>query len=1277
MKEKSTSSLPAEPLKKSANRFPVVGIGASAGGLEAFKRFITAIPSESGMAYVLVQHLDPNHESILTELLQKITKLPVSEITNEVKVHPDHIYIIPSNKMLVANDGVLHLSPRPEKSITERNLPIDLFFTSLANVHMEHAIGVVLSGTASDGTLGLKAIKDHGGITFAQDEVSAAYEGMPRSAAQAGVVDFVLAPEEIAKKLFEIKNKAILNDEELEKVPQEDEVVFRNILALLRVRKGTDFTHYKQTTVRRRILRRMAINKSETLAEFLKFLHFNKSEQDLLYQDLLIPVTEFFRDTEIFGSLCTAVFPEILKNKSAGEPIRIWVAGCSTGEEAYSMAICLLEFLGDSGENAQIFATDISEPAIAKARAGVYTGAETAGVSEKRLDHYFTKRTGGYRINKNVRDMCVFAVHNFLKDPPFGRIDFLSCRNVMIYMEPYLQKKALTTFHFALNPHAFLLLGKSETKNSVPNLFDMAGKHGKLFTRKDAIARSMHVTTPRSEQTFTDRNKTATNEQLQTDFQKTADDILLSQYAPASVVINEAMDIVHFRGNTSDYLEQSPGKPSHNLLKMAKSGLGFELRNIIQKAKKLRTTVVKDNMPMQIGGVQHNITIEAVPLTEIIEPHYLILFHNTPGPGLASAETSSGQKPDERNLYIQQLEKELLQAREDMRSITEDQESANEELQSANEELLSSGEELQSLNEELESGKEELQSTNEELTVLNSELINLNAQVSEAQHYAESIVATVSIPLLVLDKRLRIRSANETFHNTFHTNAKTTEGILIYDLGNRQWNITALRNLLENVLGNNQNFTDVEVTNTFPEIGERVMQFTGRKILREFAEEQLIMLTMVDITEVVMARKSKEVQELMVQNLLLTAPAFICTMTGPRHVYKLVNERYQSLIGRREIKGKPILEALPELVGQGIDTLLDEVYQTGKPYVGIEIPITLGRDADEIPEERFFNLSYQPMYNEAGNIFSILVFGYEVTEEVRAKNENLKSEQYRTLEMEEKVVQRTVELQTVNEELLRKNAIVSQMNEELESFTYITSHDLQEPLRKIQTFAGMVLEKEYKGMSETGKNYFDRISKAASRMQKLIEGLLEYSHLDADDKQPKKTDIKKLIKEVQIDFEDSIAEKKAVIETRLTCDADINEFQFRQLMVNLITNALKFSKPDTPPHILISCKTGSNKEYEAENPELLSGMLVADKKYRCISVSDNGIGFEPEYKEKIFEVFQRLHRKDEYGGTGIGLAIVKKIILHHNGIITARGEVNKGAAFDMYLPEYEHHAQPS
>ena len=536
----------------SKNLFPVVGIGASAGGLEAFKKLIKAIPEHSGIAYILVQHLHPDYSSSLPDILQRETIIPVHEISDNVKVEPDHVYIIPANKMLVATDGILQLSPRPSKE--HRNMPIDIFFSSLAEVHQSHAIGVVLSGNGADGTLGLKEIKDHGGITFAQDPDSAGYDAMPQSAIKSGVVDFILSPEEMPKQLLKLNATYNILPSSEHAIPKEltEEESFKQVLSILRFNNGVDFTYYKQTTIRRRILRRMVILKLERIADYQAYLKQNKTEQDILFQDVLIPVTSFFRDPKIFEHLCNTVLPELIKDKSSVNPLRIWVAGCSIGKEAYSIGMCIHEYLSDKISNIriQIFATDVSEKSIARARSGVYQKSEMEGVSEERIKQFFTKTNGSYQVKKTIRDMCVFATHNFLKDPPFAKIDLISCRNVLIYLEPFLQKKAFTIFHYALNPKGYLWLGKSETTGSSSEYFLPFGIKDKFYTRKSFPGRFMNVTSESREETLKDKDYgLQLTERKKDDFQKDADDILLSKYTPPGVIVNDQFDIVQFRGS--------------------------------------------------------------------------------------------------------------------------------------------------------------------------------------------------------------------------------------------------------------------------------------------------------------------------------------------------------------------------------------------------------------------------------------------------------------------------------------------------------------------------------------------------------------------------------------------------------------------------------------------------------------------------------------------------------------------------------------------------------
>ena len=1251
---KKSKSKATDPPIKSPNLFPVVGIGASAGGLDAFKKLLAAIPEDSGVAYVLVQHLDPNHPSMLPELLQKVTRIPVLEAVDDIKVAPDHIYVIPSNKMMVATDGVLLLTTRPGKGKNERHLPIDLFFGSLADVHQAHAIGVVLSGTASDGTAGLKAIKDNGGITFAQDEASAAYDGMPLSAVQAGVVDFILPPDKIPQKILEITG-ILRNAGDPLDPPKQEEDNYKQIIALLRIRKGTDFTYYKQATIRRRILRRMALIKIDEPATYLKYLRERKPEQDILYQDLLIPVTDFFRDIKTFDNLSQTVFRGIDKNKIAGEPIRVWVAGCSTGEEAFSLAICFKEFLGEKQQRVQIFATDISEPAIIKARTGMYAKSQLGSVSPQRLSDFFVKTNGHYQVKRQIRDMCVFAIHNFIKDPPFGRIDLISCRNVLIYMEPYLQKKALTTFHYSLNPKGFLLLGKSETTSGVPDLFAPAVKNEKLYTRKNVPGRFMHVVSQQSERSLIPVENTPKSEPIRTDFQKTADEILLGKYTPAGVVINEAMDIVHFRGNTGNYLEQSPGKPSHNLLKMARQGLSFELRNILHKAKKNKAAVIKENIPLQMKDNLRNISIEAIPLPNLAEPHYLILLYETPNFKLqTSSSKASGLKKDEKYLRIQQMERELAQTREDMRSITEDQEANNEELQSANEELLSGNEELQSLNEEMETNKEELQSTNEELTVVNHEIISLNEQVTEARDYAEAIIATIHEPLIILDKELRVKSANRAFYKKFHLHPNDIEGMLLFNVGNMDWDIPGLRQLLAGIINKNTPFKDLEIRHTFNTIGEKVLMLYANRIIQKASQEQLILLAIQDVTDVRRLaskilekekRDAEEKQELekavlktiedsnkRYNMMFMQSPFAFAILKGKEMVVQMANDSIKKIWGRGgDIEGKSLFDILPELKNGSVPALLQKVYTTGIPFNAYEFLAPLMRHGKM--ENVYFNFVYQPYMEADETISGVTIIAHEVTDHI-----NLKSELIIAKEIAEA------------EKLIAQEAVKSK-----QQFLSNMSHEIRTPMNAIVGFTNMVMKTN---LDESQKEYIDAIKVSGEALTALINDILDLAKGDAG---------KMIFHHTPFNLPASIAATVLLVESKikeknLTWIYDYDDsipkklvgdqFRSRQVILNLLSNAVKFT--------------------EKGKIEMHVRLLKEDEQTVTIelTVSDTGIGIRPDRLKSIFNNFEQVHEQDSnsvYGGTGLGLAIVKQLVELQGGTVTAKSEFGKGSTFSVVL----------
>lgn len=1242
-------------------QFQVVGIGASAGGLDAFKELIHAIPDKPGMAFILMQHLDPAYESALAEILQRETELTVTNLAQPVLVEPDRIYVVPADKLLVVNDGILDLEQRP--SDVTPLYPIDIFFTALAEMFQSNAIGVLLSGMGSDGTIGLGKIKDNGGVTIVQTPSSAKYGSMPEHAIRAEAVDFELAPAAIPQQLLKVDNtlKIIPETGNYTAPDGAEEGHFKDILHLLKLRSAVDFTYYKQTTIRRRILRRMLVNKTDEVGEYLALLEQNPAEQDLLYQDLLIPVTSFFRDPAIFENLCRQVLPDLFENKKTAFPLRIWVAGCSTGEEAYSIAICLHEFLGETiaGIKLQLFATDISNKAIHKARSGIYSARELSGISKSRLAAYFTKMDGHYQVKKNIRDLCVFAKHNFLSDPPFAKMEFISCRNVLIYMDTYLQKKALATFHYALNEKGMLLLGKSETANNSPELFTVVQKPDKLYIRKALVGKNDRlILDPGEKSSRPLGNERQYDTSRKEDFHKNADDILLAKYTPAGVVVNQHFEIVQFRGSTGPYLEAAPGKASLNILKMAREGLPFEIRAALHKARDAKEIITKAGIPVNDGSTL--VSIEVVPLLQTIEPHYLILFRHENIPSAESQATAGAlflEADSPEHQRIKQLEKDLAQIREDMRTITEDQEAANEELQSANEELLSGSEELQSLNEELETSKEELQSTNEELMTVNQELDDRNEQYNRSRQYAEAVIATIHEPLLVLNRDLRIKSANNSFYKIFGLRESDIIGRILFELQENSWNLPELRNMLLQLQTGQVNQIVKEVSLEVSALGKRIMLLNARPV-NELGNEQLFLLAFEDVTfareesnRLIESAHKLKLELNLIENFFLQAPAMFCILQGPTHVFEFINPRYTQVSGGLELKGKRFDEAFPEFENEGYKKILDDVYKTGRPFLGREMK------ANHFPgsaygEAIYVDISCQSYRNDSGEIEGVLFFSYEVSEQVQ----NRKKVERNAEDLEQKISERTSMLQASNHAL-------EISNKNLQEFASIASHDLQEPLRKIKTFTSILKDRYRESLPAEVGELVTKTQQSANRMSSLIKDVLNYSRVVVPENSFEPTDLNKILQNVTGDFDLLMEEKSAVIHVQPRLPViDAVPLQMNQLFYNLINNALKFTSKNRTPVINITGGLLTDEEITIYKE------LQPSRKYAYIQVKDNGIGFDQQFAEQIFSIFERLNAASEYEGTGIGLALCRKIVNNHHGYIRAEGEEDKGTSFYIILP---------
>jgi two-component system CheB/CheR fusion protein len=965
--------------------FNIVGIGASAGGLEAFEQFFRNVPPDCGIAFVLVSHLDPDHASLLTEILQRATTMPVVEAQDQMKVAPNCVYVLPPNREMAIFHGALQLST-PEMPRGQR-MVIDAFLRSLAEDQGEKAIGIILSGTGTDGTLGLRAIQGAGGITLVQEPATAKYDGMPVSAIHAGYATFILPVEKMPQQLLSNTLHQNVQQEKPQPDPAEASGMSR-ILMLLRTGTGNDFSLYKKSTIGRRIERRMSQHNIENAEIYARYLKEHPAEVHLLFKELLINVTSFFRDAEAFVALKNDILPLLLKDKSESYVFRVWVAGCATGEEAYSIAILLRELMNETGQDykTQIYSTDLDDEAIAVARAGVYPPNIAQDVTPERLRRFFIKEDAGYRVKKEIREMVVFATQNIIKDPPFTKLDLLSCRNLMIYLKPELQNRVIPAFHYALKPGGVLFLSPSESIGNHVELFTPLNRKWKFYRTAPTVASTRAVMS--SGLSWTKDNPPQRPDEVitkikETDFAELSRRALLQSYAPASVVTNSKGDILYVHGDTGKYLRPAPGQASFNVIEMAREGLQMELRNAVQEVVEKGIPALNREASFGNKNEFHTVSfsVRPLPAADASQGMLLVSFQEMTNvqPEQPAAKSSAAKGKAARGkvaavsaeqLRINELERELAYTRENLHATIEEQQASNEELKSTNEEMQSTNEELQSTNEELETSKEELQSVNEELVTVNAELQNkieqlagmqndmknlldninigtvflndtLNirrftreavqvyrlvasdvgrplsdiksnikdddlladaqavldslvprerevstasgawylariqpyrtldnvidgvvltftdiskrmqaeAAMKDARELSESIVDTVREPLLVLDSNAKVVSASRSFYENFKVAPQDTLGRQLFELGNRQWDIPELRELLETELPDKQIIEGFEVERDFPVIGKRKMLLNARRITGKANGTQLILLAMEEVEE--------------------------------------------------------------------------------------------------------------------------------------------------------------------------------------------------------------------------------------------------------------------------------------------------------------------------------------------------------------------------------------------------------------------------------------------
>jgi len=1254
MRSKKSAGLKASSLKSNKRKslveseipksFPIVGIGASAGGLEAFSEILKHLPDDTGMGFVLVQHLDPDHKSALTQLLNRVSPLPVCEVSNNLRVQPNHVYVIQPNTDLSIEKGILKIQSRPAGRAP--HLSVDFFFKSLAHDQRDCAIGVILSGTASDGTQGMESIKAEGGITFAQDE-SAKYDSMPRNAVAAGCVDFVLPPQGIAEELARIAKHPYVGEAlariktQAEEIPEPSPPStlasngFKRILLLLRNHSGVDFSLYKPNTIERRIKRRMVLSKLDRAESYADILRSDTGELEALYSDLLVNVTSFYRNPSAFAVLEQKAFPKLIE-QPRNIPIRMWVIGCSTGQEAYSIAMSFVEFMERHGKPRplQIFATDLNEVLVERGRTALYPRSLVHDLPAERLRRFFVEEDGGYRVAKFLREMIVFAKQNVLTDPPFSRLDLISCRNLLIYLEGSQHKRILSSFLYALKPERFLFLGESESVGPFNDQFLPLNRKHKIFVRKPGLLpRSEFLLGPRKDRdeiSARERPTEPDNFQLQLNSQREADRLTLHRFAPPSVLVDTQLQILQFRGDTGPFLRPAPGKASLYLLKMAREGLMLPLRAALKKAKRENKLVRREGLQVAQNGQSLKVNVEIIPLRHTKDQSFLVFFEDAsqgrfPARASHAPEVTRPLSKREEQRRIAELESEVAELRDYLESVQEENEAANEELQSSNEEVTSANEELQSINEELEASKEELESANEELTTLNDEMANRNADLNRSVADLNNIYASVNLPIVVLTRELTIRRFTVPAEKLFNLHAN--------DVGR------PLRNIRHNLGVADLEQMIEEVIQTFTPRECEVQDKYGHSYslrARPYTLDNRVdgaVLVAVDIDALKRAAREATNSRDFAESILRTVRYPLVVLNEDLRVHTANASFYREFrVAHEETEGRTLFE-----LGNGqwnipqLKELLESILPRNTSFEEFE----LSHKFESIGERTMLLSASRLDTGEQSAPRRILLAINDITE---GKQLEVLREAREQLARSNENLERQIQARTAS---LRESL------GELEAFSYTVSHDMRAPLRSLQGFANIVLESNREKLDPKSLDYLERIARSASRLDRLIQDVLNYSKILREQVPFESVDLDRLVRDMIETYPDW-QPPRAEVEIQGTLPHVFgNQAWLTQCFSNLLGNAVKFVAPGTIARVKVSA--------EIQDEDVF------------VRITDNGIGIAEKDRQRIFQLFQRIRPEKEYEGTGIGLTIVRKAVERMGGQIGFDSEPGKGSTFWLQL----------